>query len=994
MSRTGGFGPRSERSYAFDESQVDLDATTIRDHNLAFQASQSAIFIVDVDEGDEFIYRRVNPELLRVTGLAREDVEGRNPEEVFGPISGKTVRDRYRRCARQGQSLAYEEDLKIDGVVRHWLTRIAPVFGGGGDVSHIVGSAIEVSDLKRSEENLRAKGLDLERQNRLLNSILDHAPIGIWVADEDQDFVLVNRYFREATGIGKDCPSITREELAASRESDREVLLGGGPREFEERMTFCDEREHILQTIKARLDCEMNGRKMVLGLGLDITDRKKAEERSEELIREQRALLDNVGAKIWYLKDSGTCALTNKSFARFWGYEPEELEGVSLQWLMSQAEFEVNSDGNGLAFDSGQRVKTEEWITDGNGEPRLLMVERTPIADDDGIVRRVVCYARDITEQRLVEGALRASRREFQTLAENSPDLITRVGRDLRRTFTNPMVEEVFGVDQEQALGKTNREIGVDDSLTVRWESAVTEVFDAGLAQTREWSRGSGSDAKHYLTRIVPEFDGRGEVNSVLSISRDITEMKNMQIAKQESEEKYRAMVEQSGEMLYVHGIDGLISEVNQAAVDQTGYSRGDLRAMSVFDLQDISCSDEEMIQRWRSWEVGADPVVAEAEHRLADGSTLQVELSSRKIVFGGEEFILTLARDIADRKQAEARLRYQSFHDGLTGLYNRRFLEEEMKRLDTARQLPLSVVMVDLNGLKVVNDTYGHTTGDEMLVKAAKILRNCCREEDILGRWGGDEFVVVLPHADEEVADAMHRRIAIRSAKVSCGDVPISMTVGVSTKTQGGPILQEVLGEAEDDMYRHKLTESRSQKSNLVDALLAALAEKSHETEAHSSRMAEMALEIGERVGLRGSELNDLALVVKLHDIGKIKVPEDVLRKPDDLTQEEWDLIYTHPETGYRIARSTGEFAHVADEILAHHERWDGAGYPLGLAGREIPLLARIVAVVDAYEAMTRDRPYGNVLSVDDAVEELKRCAGTQFDPALVPVAVKYLGG
>jgi len=345
-------------------------------------------------------------------------------------------------------------------------------------------------------------------------------------------------------------------------------------------------------------------------------------------------------------------------------------------------------------------------------------------------------------------------------------------------------------------------------------------------------------------------------------------------------------------------------------------------------------------------------------------------------------------------RTQAEARLRYLSFHDQLTGLYNRHFLEEQMRRLDTSRQLPISLIMADVNGLKVVNDTYGHLRGDELLAAAAKTLKGCCRSEDVVARFGGDEFVILLPSTGGDAASEICRRITSTSRGISVGGVPLSISLGSASKVQEEQKLEQVLREAENVMYSNKLVESKSVRNNVLSALLKALAEKSYETEVHTKNMQELAMQVGERLGLSESELSRLLLVITLHDIGKINIPEEMLKRKGPLTAEEWKLMKAHPEVGSRIARATEDFAHVANEVLAHHERWDGQGYPLGLKGQEIPLLSRITTIADAFEVMSNGRPYKAALSRTEIMAELKNCAGTQFDPELVTVFVDVLEG
>ncbi len=358
----------------------------------------------------------------------------------------------------------------------------------------------------------------------------------------------------------------------------------------------------------------------------------------------------------------------------------------------------------------------------------------------------------------------------------------------------------------------------------------------------------------------------------------------------------------------------------------------------------------------------------------------------------GKIEGIVLIAFDITQRKQAEERIRYISFHDSLTGLYNRTYLEVEMKRLDTQRQLPISVIMADLNSLKLVNDTYGHKVGDEMLKRAADIIRESCRGEDIIARWGGDEFVVLLPRTAKEEARVICDRIKNNCSNKFVEQIPISMAKGVAHKDSPEKDLEEVFKEAGDHMYRHKSAESRSVKAAIIKSLLNELEKKSCETEEHTRRMQRAAQEIAEEIGLSQVELRRLNLLINLHDIGKINVPEGILNRGSPLTPEEWEDIKKHPETGYRIARATEGFSHVAEEILAHHERWDGTGYPRGLKGEEIPLLSRITAIADAYEVMSYGRPYKKAMTREEVMAELKKCVGNQFDPELVEAFLSIL--
>jgi len=344
------------------------------------------------------------------------------------------------------------------------------------------------------------------------------------------------------------------------------------------------------------------------------------------------------------------------------------------------------------------------------------------------------------------------------------------------------------------------------------------------------------------------------------------------------------------------------------------------------------------------------------------------------------------------ERIYAQEEIKHKSFHDELTDLYNRRFFEEEKKRLDTKRQLPISLIMADVNGLKIINDSLGHKKGDELLIKTAKILQNSLRGEDIIARYGGDEFVILLPKTSKKMAHKVYRRIQQDCEKTGEDELPVSLEAGIATKNEIEEDIDGVLTKADDNMLQNKLTSSRSAKNKIIESLLNALGAKSDETKEHTQRMTKLARDLGEKEGLAPSELDKLALLAYLHDIGKTSIPEEILTKTGDLTDEEWKIMKNHPQRGYKIALASEEFAAVAKDILAHHKRWDGDGYPRGLKGEGIPYLARIITIVDAYDVMTSGRPYQQAVSKGEALTEVNKCAGSQFDPELAEKFVELM--
>ncbi len=351
---------------------------------------------------------------------------------------------------------------------------------------------------------------------------------------------------------------------------------------------------------------------------------------------------------------------------------------------------------------------------------------------------------------------------------------------------------------------------------------------------------------------------------------------------------------------------------------------------------------------------------------------------------------IEAILHNISTRKKIEDHLSYMSFHDNLTDLYNRAYFEEELKRLDTRRQLPLSVIIGDINGLKLINDAFGHKEGDKLLKGCASVLKKSCRSEDIVARWGGDEFSILLPKTDEEVVSEIIKRVKNKSVRSKNWKIPLSISLGVSTKRKNRQDFTKIIKKAEDNMYRRKLIETKSIINSIISSLEKILFEKSIKTEKHTRRIKEMALKLGKSIKLPKSKMDELSLLATIHDIGKIAILDIILNKKENLSKREWETIKRHPEIGYRIAISSHQLSSIAEYILTGHEWWDGSGYPQGQKGEDIPILSRIIAVVDAYEVMITGRPYKKAISKKEAMAELKRCSGTQFDSKLV---TKFFG-
>ncbi len=346
---------------------------------------------------------------------------------------------------------------------------------------------------------------------------------------------------------------------------------------------------------------------------------------------------------------------------------------------------------------------------------------------------------------------------------------------------------------------------------------------------------------------------------------------------------------------------------------------------------------------------------------------------------------VVGITLDISVQKSAALRFKKLSYTDTVTGLYNRAFFNKSLEELDREDTLPLSIIIGDLNGLKLANDTFGHKAGDDLLNKMAEILKAVCRKDDIITRWGGDEFAIILPNTTEDEAHKICERIRRACHEASASPVQLSIALGAAARISMHESVGKIVRAAETSMYTRKMMDSEHTTSSLIVSMEEVLMNKYQDGLERGLRQERLAVHLGKALGLPEEDLREIALLARLHDIGHITTPEEVWSKGPHLTSEEEEVVRHHVETGARIAKSLPQVRPIAQHILAHHEYWDGSGYPKGLKGEDIPLKARIIAIVDAYDDARRGFLVGRPLSSDEALQEIAKHAGTKFDPKLV---------
>lgn len=645
-------------------------------------------------------------------------------------------------------------------------------------------------------------------------------------------------------------------------------------------------------------------------------------------------------------------------------------------------------------FDMEFRIQSAE-----NGREKTIHALAVSERDEDGTPVKIIGVVLDITDLRRIESELKIAQMKYTSAFQQAPIGIGVSDSTTGRIYcTNQKFRDIVG-RSVTGLQELYAEQSIFSPGDPQNENGTGRTEGAGSAGYRRERLLRPDGSAVWIKRTMARINtGREEDGIILWMLEDISDQVSAEEALAASEHKHKTMVSNISDVILIVGRDFRATYCSPNVGKKSGWSSKDLLGR---DVRTILHPDEaEKLQKFFLRLLESDTgngQALELRYLCKDGTYRLMEAAATNLLRDESiQGILFNVQDITERKKREEEIYYLYYHDVLTGLYNRAFFDEEQKRLDTPRQLPLSVIIGDINGLKLINDAFGHAEGDKMLKEIARILRLCTRKEDIVARTGGDEFSILLPQTSgEEARDIVERIEAMcreTAANPGIGVFFTSISLGHASKVSEEESFQAVLRAAEEIMYKRKLLEHKSLHGSIIASIRMTMHEKSHETEEQTGRVATLSKTLGKAIGLSEKQLNELELLSTIHDIGKISIDEDVLCKPGKLTEEEWYQLKKHPEVGYRIAQASPELKHIADLILCHHERWDGSGYPQGLAGTDIPLLSRAMAVVDSFQAMTHDKPYRKAMTREAALEELERNAGTQFDPDIVEAFVRHI--
>ncbi len=962
-----------------------------------FQNTQDNMFLVEVSHNNNFKYVRNNTSHQKSTGIELKDIKDKKPRDLFGEKFGKEVESKFIKVVNSKSKLTFEEELTLPTGNKIWRIMLNPVLVDG-EVTHIVGSRQDIT--KQKEENYEL----IESRERLRN-IIETTQDGFWIIGDNQKFIDVNEAYCKMTGY-------SREELLSLQISDLEYMESiedtkRRTKEIIEQGHQIFETKHIKKNgevfdVEVSVSCLTREPVEMLCFCRDITARNQDKKNLLEMKERVQNIINgaNVGTWEWHVETGKT--IFNDKWADIIGYKLNELHPTNINtWkklthpddlILAESQLKKVMNKEQEYYDIEIRMKHKNgkwiWIND-RGKVTKWSEDGKPIVLSGTHF--------DITDRKKAEEKQREYHSLIQYILKYNTSGVAVHDKDMNYMYVSERYLDRYGVKEKEIIGKNHYEVFPD--LPDKWKKVHKRSLNGEIISKDEdiFYREDGSiDWTKWETR--PWYNKDGNIGGIIVYTEVITEQKELEAQIYNEREQFKTTLLSVGDAIISTDKNGIITVMNKVAEDLTEWNLEEARGKPLEEvLVIINEFTRETCENPARKALEADEIVEMANHTILitkNGQEIPIEDSAAPIKDrdGKITGAVIVFRDFSEKREKQREIEFLSYHDHLTGLFNRRFMEKSINELDTVENLPISLIIVDVNGLKLTNDAYGHEMGDNLLIEVGHILNDSCRDKDIVCRVGGDEFVVILPNTTIEETSKTIDKIAKKSMNASLGSVIISLAIGSASKENINTDIFEVYREADNEMYKNKIKYGKTMRSKTIEKVLIDINNKYDHEQIHTERVSQYCAKIAKAMKLSNKEIEDARAAGALHDIGKIVVSPELLKKQQKLTNDEWEEIKKHPIISYQLLKSVDEYTHLAEAVLYHHEKLDGSGYPENLYGDNIPLLSKIISVADAYEAMTSRRPYQKPKNKEEAINELLKHSGTQFDEEIVDVFVNVV--
>lgn len=844
-----------------------------------------------------------------------------------------------------------------------------------------------LQEKERSEKFLN----DLVLAGKVFETSIENAPIPIMIYAEDGTLVNISKTLMRLTQYEKDDIQTiydwVEKAYGQNRQKAQDLLtrvrtLDKTEHDGEFEVTTKDGRTLIWDFYSTYIGDLPDSRAIVMSTAVDITKRNQMVLQLKESEKRFK-ILHNASFGGIAVHDRGLILECNQGLSDITGYSIDELVGMDGLLL-------IDPDYRSLVMEkinSGNEEMYEVYGVRKNLERYPLKLEARNIPHNGKKVRAV--EFRDITEFKLIEqerirneNKLSHMKDLLSYIVEHNNNGVAVHDRDLKYIYVSKKYLEQYHID-EDVIGRHHYDVFPD--LPQKWRDVHQRALRGETSHSEKdfYERKDGS-IEWTRWECRPWFESDGTIGGIIVYTEIITDQVKLLENLKEKENNLRI----AQEIAHVGSFDYDLASRTLDCSDEFLRIFG-ITAKEFFGKTEtiVQCvhPDDRAYGLEISNRAFNEKKIMRSELRILrlDGDERVVDYRVGPVMDqeGACVRMTGTIQDITERKKSESELIYLSYHDSLTGLHNRRYFENKLKEIDREKKLPITVAMTDINGLKRINDSYGHEQGDKVLISAAQTFQRCCRENDIIARLGGDEFGFILPQTDADEAGEIFKSIWDCWPGKNTPLMPDSVTFGLSVKNSNDKELSSHVSIAENDLFKNKLYEVTSIRHDLIDIIMNALYEKSNREMMHSKRVSVLCGLIASEMGMSREEISKMRIAGLVHDIGKIGTNEKVLNKNGKLDPHEWSEIRNHPEAGSRILASNANFSDIANYILHHHERWDGKGYPEGLCGEEIPVESRIIALADAFDAMTSDRSYRKGMTIEQAIVEIENNSGNQFD-------------